>query len=191
MTGFSYREQEKALKAFFRQKEKDLTAATLAAYKVAGQKLAGEIKKELRQNFKKSANSAGFFQAVSVRYGLSARGNPYCRVALKIAFMGIYQTGGIVAGNPWLIILTTEGARLGFKRITTSNSWAKVWSAIRSQARIVKVANGLVVVYSQGGTSVPIYKFQKEVYLGKRLTLLEQGEQIYDSLPDEIERLLT
>lgn len=191
MTGFSYQEQERALKAFFRQKEKDLTAATLSAYKVAGQKLAGEIKKELRKNFKKGVNSAGFFQAVSVKPGLSARGNPYCRVALKIAFMGIYQTGGIVAGNPWLIILTTEGARLGFKRITKSNSWAKVWGAISSHAKIVKVSDGLVVVYFQGGKSVPIYKFQKEVRLGKRLTVLETGEQIYDSLPDEIERLLT
>lgn len=187
---FSYQEQERALKAFFLQKEKDLTSATLSAYKVGGEKLAGKVKEELKRQFKRGANSAGFSRAISVRAGLSRKGNPYCRVTMQVAFMGIHQTGGTITGKPWLIILTTEGAKLGFKRITKGNSWGKVWSAIRSQSRIVKVADGLVVVYSQGDRSVPIYKFQKEVRLRKRLTFLETGEQIYSSLSAEIERLL-
>jgi hypothetical protein len=188
---FSDKEQQKALTVFFRQKEKDLTAATLAAYKVGAEKLKKDTMQELRQNFKKSRNSAGFFKAVSAKAGLSQRGNPYARVSMKIKFMEIFQTGGTIKGNPWLIILLPDGAKLGFKRITKGNPWKSVWESIKSRASLIKVADGILIAYKKNRTKILIYKLQKSVTVSKKLTFLERGQAIFDSLPAEIERLLS
>ena len=86
---------------------------------------------------------------------------------LGVPFMNVFQEGAtITARNKNLIILLPPGKQLGFKRIDTI----------------------LVTIF--GAANYPIYKFTKQVTVGKKISFLEMSSEIGSNLDSEINRLM-
>ena len=183
--------QRKALNAFFKFKVKDLESATRAVIRVSAQELVKTTRKEMRQNFAAGRRrSSGFLKSVKAYH---SRREPRSTVRINLPFIEIFQTGGTITGRGNLIIRLPPGEKLGLPRIN-SGGWQRVWRQIKDRSAIIKArdGSGWIVLYRQTpqDKGVPVYKFQRQVRIDKRLNFYENAERIYRDIPREIERLL-
>lgn len=184
-------DSRRAAKEFWKAEIQNLEAASTAVSRSAARALKRELGKQLRK-FKKGPNSNGSFQKAITLKDKEAKGlyAPATFISLGVPFMDVFEEGKTVTGKGKLIILLPPGERLGFKRITKGNRWNDVWNRIQGKSRIVKVSDGVVILFQHQGTEHPIYKFQKSVKVPKKLSFYETAEAIADKMPDEIEKLL-
>lgn len=143
--------------------------------------LARVAKSEIRSGFKSKKNK-GSFGSVKIHDLPNSS-----RVSLRPGYLEAFEEGKTIRGKPTLIILLPDGERLGFKRISKSNSWASVWQRIHKKARLVGVGDGLVVIYEHRGRSYAIYKFQKQTTAPKLISLRAKAKAIADKIPDSID----
>lgn len=184
-------DQNRATREFFRKEIQDLEGATAVVMKSAARALKRETQKEIRKNFNYD-RSGSFHKAVKV-YDLKSTKflGPASYVRLGVPFMGVFQEGAtITARSKNLIILLPPGKALGFKRITKGNRWNRVWNQIKNKARLIPTGQDTLVVINHNGTNYPIYKFTKQVTVGKKISFLEMSEEIGANLDSEINRLM-
>lgn len=189
MTGFSNADQARIARDFFRAELKNIDAASNSAIKVAAATLRREARKQLRASFRKGPNSTGsFHRAVKIKH-LPAKASlgPAAYVSLGVPFMSIFEEGGTIGGrNGNLIILLREGERLGFRRVSKGNPWTKVWERIRGESFLMRRGNGVLVLYK----GIPIYKFQRQITVPKKISFYRLAEEIGNQIPIEIRRLM-
>lgn len=188
----SLSDQQRAVKEFWKSEAQNLEAATRAVIRTTARALKREAAKQLRR-FKKGPTANGTFQKAVKLYDLEARGRlgPATFVRLGVPFMDAFQEGKTVqAKGKYLILLTSQGAALGYQRISKGNRWAKVWEGIKRQARLIRVNGGILVLLKKDGRDVPIYKLQSEVKVPKKISFLETAEQLSEGMAEEINRLL-
>jgi hypothetical protein len=188
---FRESDSRRASKEFWKAEIQNLEAASTAVTKSAARALQREIRKQLR-TFKKGLNSNGSFQKAVRIKDKPPKGelSPASFVSLGVPFMDTFEEGKTVSGKSNLIILLPPGAQLGFKRITKGNTWRDVWNKIERKASVVKVADGLVVLYRHQGTKVPIYTVQKSVKDPKKISFYDTAEAIANTMAAELEKLL-
>lgn len=160
---------------------KNLEAAAKSTHSAAATRLSGETRSQIDRNFK-SKTTLGSVKTYDLKWS--------SLVTVKPSFLSAFSEGKTIRGKSTLIILLPDGERLGFKRVSASNSWASVWQKIKNRARIVGVGDGLVVVYSRGGRNYAIYKFQKQVTVPKLVSLTATASTIAESIPNEINKLM-
>lgn len=161
-----------------------MEAASRAAVRSAARQLGNEAESQIRRNFKPKINK-GSFGSVK-RYDLPNS----TRVSLKPGYLESFAEGKTIRGKPTLIILLPDGERLGFKRISRTNSWDEVWQRIHKKARLVGVGDGVVVLYQHRGKSYPIYKFQKQSTAPKLISLKAKAEALAETMPDSINNFM-
>lgn len=185
---FNEREQRRLINQWLRSKVKDFERAAELVAKQSAAKLAREVKKQM-SSFK--GDSKAFKKSVRIR-NLRARGSlPFASIVrVGIPWLSVFEEGATVTGKGYLIILTTEGKKRGYKRITKGNPWPKVWAGIAKQAWMRKVSDGVIVFLKEGNKSIPIYKFQKQVKVPKKLNFYDAAQAIGDDMPEEINRLM-
>lgn len=83
--------------------------------------------------------------------------------------------GTIASGNMWL--LTEEGKRLGFKRITLGNSWDK----IKRQHGDRLFVRGDTAFYRKDGRIIPVYQRQREVRVKQLVDLEATADRNFDN----------
>lgn len=176
---------------FFASEVKNLESASRAVLRSTARRLKREAENQLK-TFKKGPNSNGSFHKAVKVYDLEPRGSlgPASYVRLGVPWLDAFEEGKTIRGKSNLIILLPPGAELGFKRITKGNSWSKVWTKIKSKSRIAEVSDGVVVIFNYQGRNVPIYKFQLQVKVPKKLSFYETAERLSSAMADEIERLM-
>ncbi|MGL5805953.1 MAG: DUF6441 family protein [Xenococcaceae cyanobacterium] len=185
-------DRARSSREFFNAEIKNLDAASRAVMKTTARALKREVSKQLRK-FKRGEGSNGTFQKAIKLYDLPPRNalGPASYVRLGVPFIGVFEEGATVTGQPNLIILLPEGAKLGFKRISKGNQWRQVWGRIENKSRLVKVNDGTIVVFEHQGRSLPIYKFQSApIKLPKKLSFYDTAEKLADTMPSQIEQLL-
>jgi hypothetical protein len=176
-----------------RSELKGFEAANKAALRSTAAALKREVTKQLR-TFKKGPNGNGSFQkAVKVKELPAKGGLPLAEIVrLGVPFMNVFEEGATVTGKANLIILLPKGAALGFRRISKGNTWATVWSRIQSRAKVILVSDGTVIaIVDRTGVTIPIYKIQRQVTVPKKISFFDTAEQLANSIPDEITRLLS
>lgn len=187
---FSYAEQQRQIKKFLDAEIKDMEKATDIVTQATAQKLAQETKKDLRRNFKLTRGS-NFAKAVKV-YNLPQKGvkGPASFVRLGIPWIGVFEEGETIAGEPWLTILLPEGQRLGFKRKMKSPEFLEAKQQKRIFTRSVR--DGFIVyLRNPNGKPSPIYKVQKSpVKLPKRLNFYATAESLGDDMSEAIANLI-
>lgn len=186
----------RAAREFFRVQVGDLSAATRAVLRASARQLKADMTKQMRRSFKRGKNSNGsFFKGFKI-YDLEAdatRG-PVSYVRQGVPFLEVFEEGATIrpkGGNKYLIILLSDGEKLGFKRITKGNTWDRVWNKFKKNFKLIKVSDGILILYSFGGRTTPVYKFVREVRIRKRLNFYDAAEKIANEMPDEIRKLLT
>lgn len=183
----------KAAREFFRVQIKDLSAATRAVIRASAAQLRADMQKQVRRTFKKGAYSSGsFFRGFKI-YNIEADASrgPVSYVRAGVPFMGLFEEGGTVSPKgKYLITLLPSGEKLGFKRITKGNSWDKVYNRYKRNLQIVKSGDRILVIYKYQGKSTPIYLFQRQVRIGKKISFYDAAEAIARKIPDEIAKLL-
>ncbi len=187
--------EAKAARTFFAAQVKDIEAATRAVIKASAREFRQHIKRQVRANFKKGTYSNGsFFKAFKI-YDLDAdatRG-PASYVRAGVPFLHVFQTGKVIttrrAQN--LIVLTEQGEKIGFKRISKGNPWRKVVSLYgKKLQRITLGADKALIIYNHEGRKTPVYYITKSVRVGKRIDFFAPAEAIANDIPDEINKLL-
>lgn len=148
----------------------------------AARTLQREAEAQIRRNFKPKSKTRGSFGSAKVVDLTNSS-----RISLKPKYLEAFAEGKTIRGKPTLIILLPDGERLGFKRISRSNSWASVWERIHTKARLVGVGDGLVVVYQHRGKNYAIYKFQKQTTAPKLISLEAKARAIAETIPDQID----
>lgn len=188
---FKESNSRRAAREFWKAEIQNLEAASTAVTRSAARALQREIRKQLR-TFKKGPGSSGGFQKAVKIEDKPPKGalSPASFVSLGVPFMDVFEEGKTVTGKGNLIILLPPGAQLGFKRITKGNRWDGVWNKIKRTSSVVKVSDGLVVLYRHQGNSVPIYKFQKSVKDPKKISFYDTASAIADAMGGELEKLL-
>lgn len=188
MSILSSADQQRAIKRFFDAEVKNLETATEVAIKVTATKLANETRKQLRKF--KIKNNSNFAKSVKV-YNLKARGalGPASYVRLGIPWIEVFQQGGTVTGKSTLLILLSEGEKLGLKRIKPGQ-WGKFWDANKANLFTRRVADGVIVFFKKDGNVYPIYKFQKSVTVPKKLDFYETAEKLGEEMTDLISNLM-
>jgi hypothetical protein len=171
--------------SFFEEEARSLSRAAVVTIRNIARTLQRETEAEIRRNFKPKSKTKGSFGSVKV-YDLPTSS----RVSLKPGYLEAFAEGKTIRGNPRLIILLPDGERLGFKRINRSNSWTSVWQRIHTQARLVGVGDGLVVVYSHRGRNYAIYKFQQATKAPKLISLQAKASSLAESIPDQIDNFM-
>lgn len=191
MVGFNDADRRRATREFFKSQIKDLEAADRAVLRATAKALQREVRGQLRK-FKRGPTGTGGFQKAVKVYDLPPRGSlPLANfVRLGVPFMNVFEEGKTIMGHPNLIILLTTGAKLGFRRITKGNTWAKVWEGIKDKARLFPVANGTIIAIEVNGKNVPIYKIQRSVTAPKKLSFFETAERLSAGMAEEVQRLL-
>jgi hypothetical protein len=169
----------------FDDEARHLEAASRAAIRSAARKLHQEAEAQIRRNFKPKSKTKGSFGSVKV-YDLPTSS----RVSLKPGYLEAFAEGKTIRGKPTLIILLPDGKRLGFKRISRSNTWSSVWQRIHTKARLVGMGDGLVVLYQHRGKNYAIYKFQKQTQTPKLISLQAKASAIAESMPDQINNFM-
>lgn len=158
-----------------------LALAANRSIKASARQLKRTAEAEIRSNFKQKKTKGSFGSLRIVDLPNSSR------VSLRPGYLEAFEEGKTIRGKPTLIILLPDGEKLGFKRISKSNSWASVWQRIHKKARLVGVGDGLVVVYEHRGRSYAIYKFQKQTTAPKLISLRAKAKAIADKIPDQID----
>lgn len=169
----------------FEDEARSLASATRAALGSAARKLQREAESQIRRNFKPRSKTKGSFGSIK-SYDLATSS----RVSIKPGYLQAFAEGKTIRGKPTLIILLPDGERLGFKRISRSNSWLSVWQRIHKKARLAGVGDGLVVLYRHRGRSLPIYKFQKQTTTPKLISLGAKAKALADEIPDSINNFM-
>lgn len=191
MGGFNDADRRKATRDFFNSQIKDLEAADRAVLRSTARALQREVRGQLRK-FKRGPTGTGGFQKAVKVYDLPPRGSlPLANfVRLGVPFMDVFEEGKQIFGKPNLIILLTQGQKLGFRRITKGNPWTKVWEQIKDKVRLFFVYNGTVIAIEVNGQNVPIYKIQKSVIAPKKLSFFKTAETLSAGMADEVQKLL-
>lgn len=182
-----------AAREFFRSQVKDLTAATRAVLRASSAQLKADMQRQVRQRFKRGTYSNGsFFKGFKV-YNLDgdASRGPASYVRAGVPFMGIFEDGATVTPKgKYLIMLLPTGEKLGFKRITKGNSWDKVYNRYKRNLQIVKQSDRTFVLYKYQGKTTPIYMFQRQARIGKKISFYDAAEAIARQIPEQIAKLL-
>lgn len=168
----------------FEDEARRLKAASRAAIRSAARQLGTEAESQIRRNFKPKSRTNSFGSIK--RYDLPNSS----RISLKPGYLEAFSEGKTIRGKPTLIILLPDGERLGFKRISRTNSWDSIWQRIHKKARLVGVGDGVVVLYQHQGKSYPIYKFQKQTTAPKLISLKAKAEALAETMPDSINNFM-
>jgi hypothetical protein len=173
------------VRLYFKNAEGDLARAIKAGIHGKARELKLRIQRELRRNFRPGPGSNdSFFRAVKIRnLGEDGDLGPASYIRLGVPFMDAFQEGKQISGRGNLIVLLPDGERLGFRRISKGNRWAKVWETIQSRSLLLKVKTGVLVLYRYQGRRVPIYLLTKRVRLKKRLSFYEIAAEIAAGIP--------
>jgi len=187
----------RASAAFFRSEIKDLDAATDAVIKTSAQKLKTEMHRQVKQKFKPGPNSnKSFFKGFKV-YDLDADGSrgPASYVRAGVPFLHVFEEGATIRPkqSQHLVVLTPDGEKLGFRRITKSNSLRKLFTQYPTRKLRLIPARGSkppMILYDIGGRWVAVYVYLKQVKMPRRLSFYASAEAIADTMPEAIARLL-
>lgn len=180
---------DRVAREFFRSELKNLEAANRSVIRGTGRELKKEMLNQLKR-FKKSKGST-FHKAVKLKE-FEPRGSlgTASIVRLGVPFMAAFEEGKTISGKPNLIVLLPSGQKLGYKRISKSNPWSKVWSQINSIAKIFKVNDGVVIAIPNRSKNIPIYKIQKKIKDPKLISFNDTAKKLGDEMPNEVEKLL-
>lgn len=166
-----------ALASYFSSRADALTAATRTALRVSGQDVAREANRQLRSNFKRKAGNA------RARF-YAQRGTlpDAVIVSIKPLYLNIFEEGGTVKGDRFLVIPIAPFRRIG------KRGWGLVYAALKRQykVKIIPARDGYLVT----ADGQPAYKLQRQVEVPKRLDLAGQVQRIGASIPDRINSLL-
>ena len=132
--------------------------------------LEQDIQSQIKNNF--SSPSIAFMSGVKVYDFENAS---YVRLSpLLSSFASSQKT----VGNPNLWILLPSGAKLGFKRLSSSFTYSDLKRRYGSRLSFIPVSNGHVVLYRQpNGVVTPIYKLQKAVNQTQKIDLYGAAEK--------------
>lgn len=87
-----------------------------------------------------------------------------------------------IQGDPYLWILLPDGKKLGFKRISNSNTWISLKRKYGDKLSMRKSNGGVNVYYSYRGRSYAVYKLSPQVNSPQKIEFLETAENIAKKL---------
>jgi|GEM_PF-2649701 len=145
---------------------KNLKKATMSALKDS----ISAMKKEIGRvgDFK----GRSLESLVKIRIGKSDNPTAYVRVAF----------GDKQQSTKRIIILLPQGKRLGLPRV--GNQWKAIYNKFKSKFKIVRSGSGYIVLFSDRGQIVPVYKIQR-VFI-KRVPLRQIGDRISSQISEKI-----
>lgn len=187
---FSLAEQRRLTSRFLSSAIADMETATSLVIQETGRKMANEIKKQLRTNFK--VKRSGFAKAVKFYYFKPSGPKPASAyVRLGISWLSVFEDGVTVTGRKgWLIILLPQGEALGFSRINWKR-WDYTWEKIKDKTWLKPVKDGVIVLLKNGTGYAPIYKLQRgSVRVSKRLSFYNAAESLADGMDSAIADLV-
>jgi hypothetical protein len=190
---FSYARQRTLINRFLRAEIANVEKATALVFRSAAEEHKRFAVREIKRKFKAGPNTnRGFFKAVKI-HNLPAKGTlgPASYVRLGVPFMRVFTEGDTIRPRgKYLIILLPEGAKLGYQRITRGNPWDRVWRRMQKDAAIIQKSDGNVIAVRRRGQLIPIYKFQRQVIVKKRLSFYEIGQEVArDVVPDIVKTI--
>jgi hypothetical protein len=184
-------DDRRMVERFFKAEIRNLESATTAVVQSNARRLKRIGLSQLRK-FRRGRRSTGAFQKAVKVYDLKPEGTrgPASYTRFGVPFVGIWQEGATISGNPTLIVLLRTGEDAGFRRISKGNTWAQVWNKIQGKTRIVPINNGKLVIYQDRGRAVPIYFITQKVKEPKLLSVYEEADKLAESMPNQITKLL-
>ena len=149
---------------FFAEEVTNIQLESKQAVRQAARELERDIQSQIKKNF--SNPSTAFMAGVRVYDFANAS---YVRLS---PLLSSFVEDKTIKGNPNLWILLPSGAKLGFKRLSSSFSYTDLKRRYGSRLSFVPVRNGHVVLYRQpSGTVTPIYKLQKAINSYQKIDL--------------------
>lgn len=152
---------------FFNDEITNIQLESSQAVRQAARELERDIQSQIKNNF--SQPSAAFMAGVKV-YDFDYAS--YVRLSPLLSSFAQEASPQKIKGNPNLWILLPSGAKLGFKRLSSSFSYPDLKRRYGSRLSFIPVSNGHAVLYRQpNGIVTPIYKLQKAVNQTQKIDL--------------------
>ena len=160
-----------SVERFFNDEIRTIQLESKEAVRQAARELEADVKRQIKRNFINP--STAFVAGVKVYDFDNAS---YVRLS---PLLSSFAQPTQIKGNPNLWILLPQGARLGFKRLSSSFNYADLKRRYGSRLSFIPLNNGHAVLYRQpNGVAVPIYKLQQSVEQTKKINFYEAAEKI-------------